>query len=454
MKVIYVVPNWSKHDLKYTTVSLYIPKSMPLEAMYVKALLNKDIDFEIIDGNVENLTDEEMRARIEASKADAMVFNTTVNYILWRCPPVDFEVPKHLMELCAGLDMTTIAIGPHSSADPKEVLDILGCDFIVNGEPELALADFLNSNLTDFSIKGICSMVFDNGFTDEIRMEDLPIPDFDSVDVTNYEIHSWSDDTIYDLKKLGVKGTILEFSRGCIFHCPYCFRKKFRNNFRIKSIEQIEKEILAVKARGIKYIYFIDEIFNVDKPIWRELLEILKREQMMYGCQARPDTMEYEMIDAMKASGCVYVEYGVESFAEEVLKAIKKSLDKQKMLRIIAYSYEVFGKKNVELGMINFYTEDIMNVLDLDGKGKWNSKVLRPYPDTFIGDKIYELYDVKEKKWEFLVRYIWWLQIENYENLFKIQHDEALKNEILYGDYEVSKNRSYEMITKYRTMSA
>lgn len=146
-----------------------------------------------------------------------------------------------------------------------------------------------------------------------------------------------------------------------------------------------------------------------------------------YGCQARPDIMTYEMIDLMKESGCVYIEYGVESFAPEVLKAINKSVDKQRLLRILAYSYQQFGKENVELGMINFFAEDIMKVLNLNGDGKWNSKVLRPYPDTFIGDKIYELYNITEKKWEFLVRYIWWLQIENYENYYNIQHDLELK---------------------------
>lgn len=95
-----------------------------------------------------------------------------------------------------------------------------------------------------------------------------------------------------------------------------------------------------------------------------------------------------------------------------------------------------------------------MKVLNLNGDGKWNSKVLRPYPDTFIGDKIYELYNITEKKWEFLVRYIWWLQIENYENYYNIQHDLELKNQLLFGDYEECKICSYEMISKYRNMSA
>lgn len=453
MKVVYVVPNWKKHDLKYTTVSLYIQDSIPLEMLYVKSMLKKEIELEIIDANLVNLEFDILRERIKDSKADVMIFNTTINYILWRCPPVDLEIPLMLMDCCKDLNITTIAIGPHTSVDPKEVFNKLGVDYLINGEPEFALADFLNSDLKDLSIKGLYGKGVDNGVAPEIDMTALPLPSFECTNLTSYGSHSWSEHVIRNLEKNGVKGTILEYSRGCVFHCPYCFRRDFRNTFRKKTVSQMEEEILTVKNAGIGYIYFIDEIFNIDNPEWREVLSILKREGMLFGCQSRPDTMSYEMIDLMKESGCIYMEYGVESFSEDVLKAINKSLDKQKLLRIIAYTYQLLGKENVELGMINFFTEDIMEVLDITCTGKWNSKVLRPYPNSPIGDSIYSKYNVTSNKWEFLLRFIWWEQIENFENYLGIEHDLSLKEEILFGDYEQSKEKSYTIIAKYITMA-
>lgn len=185
MKAIYVVPNWSKHDLKFTTVSLYIPKSIPLEAMYIKALLRPEIDFEIIDGNADDLSDEELRVRIEVSDVDVMIFNTTVNYILLRCPPVDFEIPKRLMKICDNLKIITIAIGPHSAADVDEVLNILGCNYLINGEPEVALSRFLNSFMQDKTVEGLCCREYKNGIAKEVMMRNLSIPDYDSVDILN-----------------------------------------------------------------------------------------------------------------------------------------------------------------------------------------------------------------------------------------------------------------------------
>lgn len=161
--------------------------------------------------------------------------------------------------------------------------------------------------------------------------------------------------------------------------------------------------------------------------------------------------MSYEMIDTLKDSGCVYIEYGVESFSEEVLYAIGKNLDKNKLLRILAYSYHVFEKENVELGMINFYIDDIKKILNLNDIGKWNAKVLRPYPNSLIGNSLYRMYNVTNNKWEFLLRYIWWSQIENYENFFNIESDIATKDVILNGDFKLSQEKSYNLLELYIT---
>lgn len=451
MKVLYVVPNWKKHETKHTSVSLYAPKSIPLEYMYVKQLLNKDIESKIIDANSLELEWDKLHEEIKEYSPDVIIFNTTLNYILWRCPPVELEIPKKLMNLCENINATTIAIGPHAVVDPDEVYEELGVDYMIVGEPELALAQFLNSNLKDLTVKGLYGKEVNNGVANEVDMRLLPTPDFDLVDISRYEPHVWSSPTTKMMAEKNIKGTILEYSRGCIYHCPYCFRKGFREKFRVKPIEIIEKEILEVKKRGIRYIYFIDEIFNIDSDDWRKLLAILKRENMYFGCQARPDIMTYEQIDLLKESGCIYIEYGVESLSEEVLKAIKKNLNLDHVKKVIVYSYQVFGKENVEPGWINFYTKDIKTILGLKEEGKWLLKVVRPYPNSFIGDKICEMYNVTNKKWNFVLRYLWWSQIENYESYFRKNSslDPEIKNTILFGEFNESKELSYKLIEDY-----
>lgn len=451
MKVLYVVPNWKLHETKHTSVSLYAPKSIPLEFMYVIPQLKNNIESKIIDANMLGLSFDELKQEISIWNPDVIIFNTTLNYILWRCPPVELEIPKKLSEVCRELNAVTIAIGPHSVVDSKEVINELQVDYLIIGEPEKPLVKFLNSELNDKAIAGLYSRNINNGISPENDITGLAIPDFDAVDITKYESHVWSNATKEKLENDNIKGTILEFSRGCVYHCPYCFRNGFREAYRVKTVTQIEQEILAVKKRGIGYIYFIDEIFNINNSELAGLLNILEREEMLFGVQARPDIMTYEMIDRFKKAGCLYIEYGVESLSEDVLQAIHKNLDVEHVKKIIIYSYQVFGKENVEIGWINFFTKDIMNVLGLTGNGKWISKVVRPYPNSLIGDKIFDLYNIQNNKWNFLLRYLWWSQIENYSKFYNdgISEDENIKNGILYGAMEESREESYELINSY-----
>ncbi|CUO38452.1 B12-binding domain-containing radical SAM protein [Clostridium disporicum] len=451
MKVLYVVPNWKTHETKYTSVSLNVPNSIPLEYMYVENLLNDNIESKILDANLLNWDWEKLRDEIKKYSPDVIIFSTTINYILWRCPPVELEIPIKLMEACKDIKAFTIAIGPHSVVDAKEIYEKLKVDYMIVGEAEVALAEFLNSNLTNLKVRGLYGKNINNGIAEEVNLENLSIPTFNSVDITKYDYHVWSEDTNASLKKYNIKGTILEYSRGCVYNCPYCFRKGFREKFRTKTIKQMEEEIKRVKSLGIGYIYFIDEIFNIDSKEWRSLLAILKREGMLFGCQARPDIMTYEKVDLLRYSGCIYIEYGTESFSPEVLKSINKNLDLDKVKKIIAYSFQVFGKENVVISMINFYTKDVMTILDLKGNENWRAKVIRPYPNSYIGDKICEMYNITTNKWDFILRYLWWSQIENYCNYLNedINYDESIKNKILYGDLEESKKMSYALLDKY-----
>ena len=118
---------------------------------------------------------------------------------------------------------------------------------------------------------------------------------------------------------------------------------------------------------------------------------------MLFGCQARPDVMTFEVIDRLKKAGCIYIEYGLESFSESVLKKINKNIDLNEIKRIIAYSYIVFGKENIQLGILNFNTEDIREILTISEKLPLSLKNIRPYPGSYFGEKIFESYGIKEK---------------------------------------------------------
>ena len=66
------------------------------------------------------------------------------------------------------------------------------------------------------------------------------------------------------------------FARGCPWACSFCNKTLFRNKYRERDVEAVLQEVDRLIARGVTYIYFIDEIFGVgamSTGCWKELAD-------------------------------------------------------------------------------------------------------------------------------------------------------------------------------------
>jgi B12-binding domain/radical SAM domain protein of rhizo-twelve system len=104
-------------------------------------------------------------------------------------------------------------------------------------------------------------------------------------------------------------GAEIEASRGCPYHCTFCAKDNFRDDYRRRPLTTILAELDGLTAAGVGYVYFIDEIFLP----WRQLLEALKQRPLNFGVQTRIDLWSPEMLELLGAAGCVSIEAGVES---------------------------------------------------------------------------------------------------------------------------------------------
>jgi B12-binding domain/radical SAM domain protein of rhizo-twelve system len=75
-------------------------------------------------------------------------------------------------------------------------------------------------------------------------------------------------------------------------------------------------EIDQLIARGVDYVYFIDEIFGVGKNV-RRLLEEITTRPLAIGFQTRIDLWNEETLDLLRRAHCVSFECGIESITEE-----------------------------------------------------------------------------------------------------------------------------------------
>ena len=77
-------------------------------------------------------------------------------------------------------------------------------------------------------------------------------------------------------------------------------------------------------ARGVDYIYFIDEIFGVGKNV-RMLLEEIAKRPVSIGFQSRIDLWNEETLDLLGRAHCVSFECGIESVTEEGRDELNKN---------------------------------------------------------------------------------------------------------------------------------
>jgi anaerobic magnesium-protoporphyrin IX monomethyl ester cyclase len=295
---------------------------LPLEYGYAKSLI-EDAGHEavIVDGQMEALTNFEIRDKVRALRPDLSVVTTAPSYLFWRCAPPELRVPKRLIEDIQDVAGITIVIGPHSSTTPKAALHKLGAAIAVMGEPEEVLPLFANAPQEQW--KEIPSIAywregepFVNGGPHQSNMSQLPALRWQEDVVRRHSHHHHR----FETRPEG-PGAEMEVSRGCPYHCTFCAKENFRTDYRKRPIDIVLEELDQLLSAGARYMYFIDEIFLPDKEL---LMGFIDR-SFKFGIQTRIDLWKPEMLDLLGKAGCVSIEAGVESISE----AGRDQLDKK-----------------------------------------------------------------------------------------------------------------------------
>jgi B12-binding domain/radical SAM domain protein of rhizo-twelve system len=104
-------------------------------------------------------------------------------------------------------------------------------------------------------------------------------------------------------------------------------------------VETVLAEIDALVARGVDYIYFIDEIFGVGRNV-RYLLEGIAERPVRIGIQTRIDLWAEETLDLLARAHCISMECGIESIShagrEELNKNCRIDTDRINELLLLA----------------------------------------------------------------------------------------------------------------------
>jgi anaerobic magnesium-protoporphyrin IX monomethyl ester cyclase len=286
---------------------------LPLEYGYARALLERaGHDVLLLDAQLYDLDLPEVVARLEAFQPDRLVVTTAPSYLFWRCAPPELRVPQQLLSACAHIPGLRIVVGPHASTTPGPTLRKLRADVAVLGECEETLPQLAADPAAWPSISSIAyvrdGQVIVQGTAHACDMASLPALAWDRGDIERHKHHHHRFDAAP-----ARPGAEMEVSRGCPYHCTFCAKDNFRDDYRKRPLPVLLEELDGLRASGIEYVYFIDEIFLPN----RELLDALVPRGIKFGIQTRIDLWTHGNLQLLGRAGCVSIEAGVESITVE-----------------------------------------------------------------------------------------------------------------------------------------
>jgi len=254
-------------------------------------------------------------------------------------------------------DIFQLAGGPLSSLY-ELLLTRTHVGMVFHGETEKTFPVFLEKydRQQDWSgVDGISfvsdGMIHRNPLASQIEdIDEVPFPAYHLVDLKDYyksildvivpfasdSSESFNRDAV--MKRIGPDGSVIPVitSRGCTNKCSFCYRHM--KGYRQHSISYVIKHIKFLKEHyGIRGFEFADELFNFNEDWVLGFCDALEREKLDIFYRilgARVDRINHKMLQRLKETGCIDVNYGQESGSDTILKEYRKGVALEKNRKI------------------------------------------------------------------------------------------------------------------------
>lgn len=274
--------------------------------------------------------------------------------------------------------------GSAFSIFPEQLLELSGADFGITGEGESGLLALLGAlqNRTDYeSLPGLvlrregkirCNAPDPEPLHWPLSKSDRPAA------LADFYLRSGS-------------MLNLQTQRGCAHRCCYCTYPVIEGKrHRSKPPAMVADDFEQLQLLGAKYVFVVDSIFNSSSQHVTEVCEALIRRDLKlpWGCFLRPDGLTSELMGLMRRAGLAHIEFGSDSFCDEVLAAYQKDF----IFADILHSSELAHREGVDYchfliaggpdETARTLEEGYRNSLRLDGAVVMAVVGMRIYPGT------------------------------------------------------------------------
>lgn len=336
--------------------------------------------------------------RIEEERPDVVGFSLTSSDL-----PFSLEVARAIKTVDRRLPI--IFGGAHATV-ASERLILRDCvDMVCVGEGEYAVRELLDRMENEEDHFSVPNFVFKKD-GEVIRNPVAPLEQ-------DLDLFPFPDREIWDMERYieATHGTMdIMAGRGCPYKCSYCINRRLhqinsasKHQVRFRSPENILAEvdhILKNYPDQVKYLFFLDDIFALDKRWIAEFAaEYSQAYDLSFGCNGRVETLDEEMCEYLAQAGCTSLHIGIESGSERLRKSVlRRNMTNTQIVRAFRAAKK-WGMKANSYNMVGlpYETEgNIWKTIRLNRQCEpdyLHVFIFQPYPGT-------ELHKLcKEKGW-------------------------------------------------------
>lgn len=301
----------------------------PIDLIMLSGFLAERYEVRVLDAIIRRMPRERCLAEIVTWRPDVVIFLTGI--ASW---PADLDFTRRIKERTGALIIGIGGILLYEGASLMEAYDHL----------DAIILDFTTGDVVDF-IEGAgdgetelpnLSYRRDGHVVPGRRREEgrtfvVPVPRHEMFDLRRYRVPHG--------RRRPLTSVLL--SDGCPYSCSFCVASPMR--YRYRPLDNIMAEFEHLASIGVKEMFLKDFTFGVRRDLTIEMCEemIRRKLDLTWIASCRVDTVDREMLEAMKRAGCHTIQFGVESADEGLLQQYHKKITLDQTRRTFELCREV-----------------------------------------------------------------------------------------------------------------
>jgi radical SAM superfamily enzyme YgiQ (UPF0313 family) len=385
MKILLVQPPWAGVYGTYADVAKITNSYPPLGICYLSSVLKKQgHKTKIIDAEIEKIPIDQIIKQAEEFRPDVVAITSTT--------PI-FHFAGQIASLAKErLGAPVIIGGAHVTALPVETIREGVFDCGVAGEGEGVINEVVErlvgkkplSDLEGVVYRQGDEIAYGGGLAKPMDLASIPWPDRKGLRLDRY---------LFSVPKKGlVKFAPIMTTRGCPFKCIFCSAPGvFGKKVRTRPINDVLDEMAyIVNDPKIDHLIITDDTLTLDHSRIYQLCDGIAKRNLRFTWEGwtRANTINENVISAMKKSGLVRLSFGIESGNPFILDKIKKGIKLEDLIK----GYRIAKKSGLEtrgsvmLGHPYETKKTLQDTLNFLKKLKYcdhmHISITTPYPGT------------------------------------------------------------------------